>query len=401
MNRSLREEGPADLERAGQATEGLGDDRTTRILFVTPYAGGNVSPTLAIAGSLIADGQRVRMLGHPQLADGARQAEVPFVPFHHARRWSPLTPRPGLLSMLGWLRLASDPGIARDVAEELRRSEADVVVVDCMTPVALRAAHRSGAKVVLLMHAFSQYWADQWSPRSPIGIWLRLTRTHPERYPAHCAVVTTAPELDLVDAEQIPASEVYQAGAVVPQVEHPAPLLDGDPVLVSFSTISYPGQRGALQRTLDAIAELSMPALATIEPLLAEGLQIPSNVELRGLEPHARILPGVRLLIGHGGHGTTMAALAHGVPVLVIAMSSFADQPLVGEAVARAGAGLGLGRDAPVGLIREAVHSLTTDPQFAARASELGSTLRDRPASLSAAKRIVAVAQEEATGRYP
>lgn len=356
-------------------------------------------PTLAIARSLIAGGHLVRLLGHQQLADVAAQAEIPFVPFRHARPWSPLTPRPGLLSMLGWLRLASDPGIASDVTEELRRSAADVVVVDCMTPVALRAAHRSGAKVVILMHAFSQYWADQWSPRSPIGIWLRLTRTHPERNRAHCAVVTTAPELDLVDAEKVPARRVHQTGAVVPEIEHPASRREGDSALISFSTISYPGQHGALQRTLDAIAELPMTALATVEPLLADGLRIPSNVELRGLEPHAGILPTVRMLIGHGGHGTTMAALAHGVPVLVIAMSSFADQPLVGKAVARAGVGLELSRDTPVDGIRKAVHSLLTDPQFTTRASELSSTLRDGSAARSAAERIVATATEPSSGR--
>lgn len=366
----------------------------TRILFVTPHAGGNVPPTLTVACTLVARGHHVRVLGHPQLAATAAAAGVPFSPFRHARPWSPLSAKPGLQSMLGWLRVASDPGIATDLTSELKRAAADVVVVDCMTPVALRAARLSGARVVLLMHAFSGYWTDQWSPTSPIGIWLRITRTHPARHPADCAIVTTAPELDHIRTHLIPTRDVHQTGPIVPPVHRPTQLRDDDPVLISFSTISYPGQHDALQRTLDAIAGLPMTAIATVEPLLASGLRVPPNIDLRRPEPHAGILPGVRMLIGHGGHGTTMAALAYGVPVLVMAMSRHADQPLVGTAVARAGVGLQLSRGASVDHIRQAILAVLSEPGFAVRAAELGQPFRDGAGSRSAADRILGVATD-------
>ncbi len=366
----------------------------TRVLFITPHAGGNLPPTLAIATSLVARGHQVRVLGHPQLADAVVAAGIAFLPFHRARPWSPLSAEPSLVSMLAWLRVASDRGIAADVASELSRTAADVVVVDCMTPVALRAARSSGAKVVLLMHAFSSYWTSQWSRRNPIGVWLRLTRTHPDRHPADCAIVTTAPELDRVRRHLIPATRVDQTGPIVPCVEQPASLRGDEPALVSFSTISYPGQTQALQRTLDAVEGLPMTAIATVGPLLATGLRVPPNVELRSLEPHAGILPGVRMLIGHGGHGTTMAALAHGVPVLVIAMSDHADQPLVGAAVARAGVGLELRRGASVDRVRHSIQSVLSEPGFAARAAELGGGWRNAAGARSAADRILAVAAE-------
>ena len=47
------------------------------------------------------------------------------------------------------------------------------------------------------------------------------------------------------------------------------------------------------------------------------------------------------LLVGHGGHGTTMQALAHDLPVLVLPMDDKTDQPLVGRSIERAGAGPG------------------------------------------------------------
>ncbi|NPD06074.1 glycosyltransferase family 1 protein [Nocardioides sp. zg-1308] len=300
--------------------------------------------------------------------------------------------------MLQWLRVASDRGIATDLTGELERSAADVVVVDCMTPVALGAARRSGAGVVLLMHAFSGYWTSQWSTTSPIGMWLRLTRTHPTRCPADCAIVTTAPELDRVRADLVPARDVHQTGPIVPPVHRPAQLRDDDPVLVSFSTISYPGQQDALQRTLDAIAGLPMTAVATVEPLLASGLRVPPNVELRRPEPHADVLPGVRLLIGHGGHGTTMAALAHGVPVLVMPMSRHADQPLVGTAVARVGVGLEVSPRASVDDIRQAIQAVLSKPAYAARAAEVGKPFRDGAGARSAADHILEAACDRAAG---
>jgi UDP:flavonoid glycosyltransferase YjiC (YdhE family) len=142
-----------------------------RVLFVTPFAGGNVTPTLGIASALAGAGNDVRILGHPQLESAVAESGLSFRSFLRARPWTPIVDRPGTASMLGWLRLASDRGIARDVEAELRRAPADVVVVDCMVPVALRPARRSGSPVVLLLHAFSSYWQEQWRLASPMGAW--------------------------------------------------------------------------------------------------------------------------------------------------------------------------------------------------------------------------------------
>lgn len=363
-----------------------------RILFVTPQAGGNVPPTLAIAEQLLADGHDVRVIGHPALESVFTDVGVAFRRFTHARPWSPISDRPGLRSMLGWLSLASDRGIEADVRDELACEPADVVVVDCMIPVALRAARRSGARVVLLMHAFSKYWIDGWATSSPVGAWLRLTRTHPYAYPADLGIVLTAPELDPVDSSRVPAARVVQTGPIVPAVTADLTMHAASPALVSFSTISYPGQRAALQRTLDALASQPVTAIATVAPSLTpESLRVPANVDMRGLVPHAELFPTVRLLIGHGGHGTTMAAIAHGVPALVIAMSSVADQPLVGAAVEQAGIGLSLSRDANVAEISHALAEMLGDDSFAARAAVLGAGWRHGGPVRAAAAAIVEV----------
>jgi UDP:flavonoid glycosyltransferase YjiC (YdhE family) len=363
------------------------------ILLVTASAGGNVPPTRAIACELANRGHAVRVMGHDALASTFDTPGVEFIPYTRARPWNPIVVKPGTRSMLAWLGLSSDRGIAADIAAELRREPADVVVVDCMIPVALRPARRSGARVAMLLHAFSAYWLDQWAPTSPIGFWQRLTRTTPRLFPADLAIVTTDARLDEIDLAAVPASAVVQTGPIVPAVnEVVAP--DGSPrIVVSFSTISYPGQAAALQRVLDAIADLPLTAIVTVAPSLAAAeLRIPENVERRGFVPHEQLLPGARLLVGHGGHGTTMTALAHGVPVLVVAMSSLADQPLVGAAVERVGVGATVPRSASVEELRDAIASLLFTPSGTdapARALGLSESWRDGSATVRAADAVL------------
>ncbi|AYF98851.1 glycosyltransferase [Protaetiibacter intestinalis] len=362
------------------------------MLVVTAHAGGNTQPVAAVIAALARRGCRVRVLAHPAVSAAYEASGAEFLPYRHARPWSPLAARPGIRSMLGWLGLASDRGIARDVAEELAREPADVVLVDCMVPVALAPARASGATTVLVLHAFSRYWTGQWRPTSPMGAWLRVRRAHPARHPADLAIVLTDPGLDPVDPSAIPAAGLVQAGPVLAGGGAAAGSAAGR-VVVSFSTISYPGQREALQRTLDAVGALPVDAVVTLAPSLdAQELRIPANVERRGFTPHAELLPGARLLVGHGGHGTTMAALAAGVPVLVVAMSSHADQPLVGEAVARAGVGESLHREASVAQLRAAIERLLGDEAVAARAARLGERLRDADAAERAASAVLAAA---------
>ena len=362
------------------------------ILIVTASAGGNVPPTRAIAAELAERGHAIRVIGHEALAASFDEPGIDFIPYTRARRWNPIVRRPGVRSMLGWLGLASDSGIAADVAAELVRQPADVVIVDCMIPCALKPARRSGARVALLMHAFSGYWTSQWATSSPVGLWLRATRTHPRRFPADLAIVTTDSRLDVIDPTVIPAAEVVQTGPIVPPVGAGAAAEPEEPprVVVSFSTISYPGQSDALQRVLDAISDLPVMADVTVAPALAKSaLRFPANAERMGFTPHERLLPGARLLIGHGGHGTTMTALAHGVPALVVAMSSWADQPLVGAAVARAEVGATVARSASVAELRSAISALLLDSTGPARALALSHAWRDGSARRNAADAVL------------
>ena len=61
-----------------------------------------------------------------------------------------------------------------------------------------------------------------------------------------------------------------------------------------------------------------------------------ANDEVHRFVPHADLMPQVSLVVGHGGHGTTMQALAHDLPLVVMPMHPMLDQPMVGR-LGRAG----------------------------------------------------------------
>ena len=65
---------------------------------------------------------------------------------------------------------------------------------------------------------------------------------------------------------------------------------------------------------------------------------LPDNVTVERWVPQDEVLPRAAAVVTHGGHGSTLGALAHGVPMVVLPLFSL-DQWFNAEAVARAGAG--------------------------------------------------------------
>jgi UDP:flavonoid glycosyltransferase YjiC (YdhE family) len=72
-----------------------------------------------------------------------------------------------------------------------------------------------------------------------------------------------------------------------------------------------------------------------------------------------------------------MAALAHDVPLLILPLDRRSDQPLVGRAIARSGAGQSISRNSRPARIRAAVEQLLADGPHRAAATRLGSEIRD------------------------
>lgn len=355
-----------------------------RILAVTWHGGGNVPPMLGIAGELQRRGHKVRVLGHPQQREAVVSAGLKFVDYHHGRGWSPKVAWFPLRFIFG---VFTAPGLGKDVRDEIAREPVDLALVDSMILAGVRAAEEAQVPTAVLMHTLRRYHTHQWS-RSPIGVVAAARGMRPSRLwnAADRVLVATDSALDPA-TERRPPVNVRYTGVVQAPIQ-PGTTKDRPHVLVSLSTLFFEGQQPTLQAILDALEGLPIRVIVTTGAVAPETLRVSANVELHRYIPHDQIMPSVSLVIGHGGHSTTVRALAHGIPLLILPMHRLLDQAMVGKAVAAAGAARVLPKTSSPGEIRSAVRSLLEDPSYRRAAGTAGARLRSNNGAIGAADEV-------------
>lgn len=361
------------------------------VLFVTWDGGGNVPPAVGLAAELRERGHAVRFLGHPQQRVRLEAAGFGFTPYTHARPWSSTAPNAGLSGAARIFAMFTDDGPGVDLLAELERHPADLVVLDCMSLGALHAAHRCGVRRAVLVHTYYRYLTHMWS-RGPIGLIARLRGQHPRRLWEGADVVLVAADrtLDPAEDKDLPATLRHVGVVQPPPLQRAAG--DGPDVLVSLSTTYFAGQDQTLQAILDALAPLPVRALVTTgEAVDPATLRPPANVELHRYLPHAEVMPHVRLVVGHGGHATTMRALSHDLPLLILPMHPMLDQRMIGQSVREQGAAELLTRRAPADQIRHALRRLLEPGAQHTAAAAIGARLRAQPGAHTAADQLAPV----------
>ena len=118
---------------------------------------------------------------------------------------------------------------------------------------------------------------------------------------------------------------------------------------------------------------------------------MPENAELHSYLPHAEVLQTVSLVIGHGGHATTMAALSRDLPVIVLPMAKFMDQFKIGRALEKVGAGRILPKRSSPTRIRQAIEQVLGDERYRLAAAQLGAEIRQQDGASVAADNIAEV----------
>jgi UDP:flavonoid glycosyltransferase YjiC (YdhE family) len=101
----------------------------------------------------------------------------------------------------------------------------------------------------------------------------------------------------------------------------------------------------------------------------------PPGAYVAGLVDYAALLPRVDAMITNGGWGGVLAALSHGIPLIVA--GGDIDKPVIATRVAWAGAGIDLrtGRPSARALLH-AWRRLSSDPAYRERAESIGRELR-------------------------
>jgi UDP:flavonoid glycosyltransferase YjiC (YdhE family) len=104
------------------------------------------------------------------------------------------------------------------------------------------------------------------------------------------------------------------------------------------------------------------------------GGRLPANARTAELLPYADLLPRTAVVVTNGGYGTVLAALRHGVPLVVAGED--VDKPEVARRVAASGAGIDLRTARPrPRAVRDAVRTVLADPSSRAAAARVGADL--------------------------
>ncbi|MGH3374667.1 MAG: glycosyltransferase, partial [Actinoallomurus sp.] len=337
--------------------------------------GGGTAPVeLTVAAKLRDRGHRITLYGPPEVREHAHAAgfdleQLDWPPELGRRTAEDLIPR-----MIG-----AGEAWARQLVP--RFDGADLVVADCTAFGALMAARVSGVPCAAVMPTV--YVAGE--PSRAVADHLRGDRAAALAGINHARGVFGLPAVaslteQILDVDRLlvltsrafelpdirPPDHVRYVGPQLPGSRH-APGLrlpdgDGPLVLVSLSTTDQ-GQLGLLERLLAAITPLPVRALVTLGHAVdADRLDPPANAVLERFVPHAAVLPHASLVVTHAGHGTVMAAVSAGVPLVCVPMGR--DQPAVADRVARHGLGVRVEPDADVEDLCSAIIQVLREPAY-------------------------------------
>jgi UDP:flavonoid glycosyltransferase YjiC (YdhE family) len=167
------------------------------------------------------------------------------------------------------------------------------------------------------------------------------------------------------------------------QLQRPALIAhDGshDPlVYITFGTV-WNEDLSLFSTVVEAARELPVRVVVTLGPGHDPGElgDQPANVRVADFIPQEQLLPECAAVVSHAGSGTFLAALAAGVPQLLLPLA--ADQFLNAGAAARGGVALVLWPgEASVASVRDALRSVLADTSLREAAERVGTEIAAMP----------------------
>jgi UDP:flavonoid glycosyltransferase YjiC (YdhE family) len=361
-----------------------------RVIVATWGSGGNLPPLLAAAGLLRARGHHVEVLASGATRPEAERAGFATLPYERA-------PDPDVSIAFerqaeALMAAAAGVDVALDTYHWLASRRADLAVVDCMLPAAAAAAAAAGTPAASLVH-FLYGPARRLMVHGDTSWTTDLATLNATRRALGLAplsgglaawescelVLVTAPrwlDVDVGFPEHVVHAGplgVRRPGAQRPSAWRPPR------VLLAFSTTVMDAQVAAIRSACAAVAGTGARGVLTLGGAVpAEAVQPPSGIDVREWADHDELLPECAAVVTHAGLGTTLRALAHGLPLVMLPLGR--DQHVNAARVAELGAGIRLPADAAPRQIRAALTTVFTDARFASCAARLAERLAaDRP----------------------
>lgn len=365
-------------------------------MVVTWAPGGNLPPLLAAGALLRARGHAVEVLVSEATRAATDRAGFPILPY--ARAPAPDAAVAFERQAEALMAAAAGLDVALDVHDQLRERRPDLAIVDCMLPAAAAAAEAAGTPAASVVHFLygparrlmldhGMTWTTDLAglnaTRRALG--LASLGCGPAAWESCELVLVTAPRWLDVDAG-FPANVVH-AGPLGIRAAWSRAGVRPPRVLLSFSTTVMQGQPAAVRNACEAVTGTGAYAVLTLGPAISrDALDAPPEVEIVEWADHDELLPTCAAVVTHAGLGTTLRALAHGVPLLMLPLGR--DQHFNAARVTELGAGIALPADAAPEQIRAALTELLGDPSFTASAAHLAKRMADDRPDLRAAEAL-------------
>jgi UDP:flavonoid glycosyltransferase YjiC (YdhE family) len=145
------------------------------------------------------------------------------------------------------------------------------------------------------------------------------------------------------------------------------------------TSVPYAAGVSGLTGVVEAVGDLDAEVVLALGEADRSALgPLPGNVLLSGWVPLSALVPTCRVVVHHGGAGTTMNALVAGVPQLVLPHG--ADQHVNAAAVQQRGVGLShLPEDADPATVSRSLQRLLAEPAFSQAADEVRTEIAELP----------------------
>jgi MGT family glycosyltransferase len=328
-----------------------------RYLFAFWAGAGAVPVECRLAVQLRERGHEIAAIAPPSIEGVIRAAGFDYIADRSMAPYDPVTDFPDdeIAWMLKNVWLGPAVAQARGVTEAIEDARAEAVVCDDTIFGAMAAAEASGLpsaalhstvygriRRLALDDGARAFWESGLAPLNDARVGLGLGSVE--------SVFDQEAELDRLllltteefsDPEDVLPDNARFVGPPLPAAtSRRAPLGPGSApvVLVSLSTGNM-GQAGMIQKIVNALATMPVRGVVTLGAAMAgTDLDVPANVTVYDELPHGELLPEAAAVVTHAGHGTVMAALAYGVPLVCVPMGR--DQHGVAARVEACGAGV-------------------------------------------------------------
>ena len=226
-----------------------------------------------------------------------------------------------------------------------------------------------------------------------------LSTVYDQWFRAQRLLILSSPTFDFA-ASRLPENVRY-VGPAFWEAPADTPMDSPEPsqaplVLASLST-TYQAEGRYLRVLIATLGSLPVQAVVTTGAGYdaTDFAPLPGNVDVRPYVPHGPLLDRAAIMITHSGHGSVMAALAHGVPLLCVPFAR--DQCDIALRAVATGAAVRL---RPTGLtarkLSRAIEQVLERPCYRQAARRMQANLETEDGAGNAAREIAAVGAGDA-----